>query len=253
MGVIDIKDLSFSYGNNVVFDNLSLSIKDGSFTTIIGNNNSGKTTLIKLLLGFEKSNGITILGKDLNTNKRYIRKNAGVIFSTPSVFFVFDTVRAELFFASNDEKYILKVVKDLKMEDLLMENPMKLSLNKQYLVALAICLISKFKIIILDDIFINSYVYSVLKKVNKQGVTIINFTTNTENIMYGNNVIVLDKKVVFTGTNKKLLNHLDVLNSLNMDVPFMLDLSEKLMFYGLVDKKYTNMEKLVNDIWKSAS
>lgn len=250
MGVIDIKGLSFSYGNNLIFDNLNLSIKENSFTTVLGNNKSGKTTLIKLLLGFDKANGITIFGKSLNDNKREIRKQIGVVFSNPSSFFVFNTVEEELSFVSNNEEDVLTVIKELSIENLLLKRPNELSLDKQYLTMLALCLVSNVKIIILDNIIMNNNIRKILKKINKKGITIINFTTNVEDVLYGNYTVILNKVILFSGSNRKLLNHLDVLKSLNMDVPFILDLSEKLMFYDLIDKKYTNMEKLVNDVWK---
>lgn len=261
MGIIDINALSFSYKDNNVFNNLNLTIKKGSFTTIIGNNKSGKTTLIKLLLGFEKSKGINIFEKPLNGNIRKVRNQIGTVFENPSVFFVFDTVQKEISFSmlhlnlSNEEKVnkILDIAKELEIEHLLDLNPITLSLEEQYLVALASCLVSDPKIIILDNVLskVNKNVLKVLKKFNKDGVTIVNFTTNPEEILLSSYSIFLNQgEVIFSGTNKKLLNHLDVFDTLKMDLPFILDLSEKLMFYNLIDKKYTNMEKLVDDIWK---
>ena len=45
MQAIEIKNLSFNYGNIKVFDNLNLSISKGSFVTIYGKNGSGKSVL----------------------------------------------------------------------------------------------------------------------------------------------------------------------------------------------------------------
>ena len=261
MGIVDINALSFNYRDNNIFNNLSLNVKEGSFTTIIGNNKAGKTTLIKLLLGFEKSNGIKIFEKPLNNNIRKVRKQIGTIFENPSVFFVFDTVEKEIAFAllnsnlSNEEKAnkILEIAKNLEIEHLLYLNPIRISLEEQYLVAFASCLASEPKIIIIDDILsrVNKNVLKILKQINKKGVTIINFTTNAEETLISSHIIFLNQgKVIFSGTKKKLLNHLDVFDTLKIDLPFIIDLSEKLMFYNLIDKKYTNMEKLVDDIWK---
>lgn len=47
--IIEIKNLSFSYNkDNNIFNNLSLDIKKGKITTILGKNGCGKSTLIKL-------------------------------------------------------------------------------------------------------------------------------------------------------------------------------------------------------------
>ncbi|MCI8589078.1 MAG: ATP-binding cassette domain-containing protein, partial [Bacilli bacterium] len=48
---VEINNLEFSYPGKDVFRGLSMTIEEGSFTTIVGNNQSGKTTLIKLICG----------------------------------------------------------------------------------------------------------------------------------------------------------------------------------------------------------
>ena len=49
--VIEIEDMSFAYGGVPVLDNITLRIKAEEFFGIIGPNASGKSTLLKLLLG----------------------------------------------------------------------------------------------------------------------------------------------------------------------------------------------------------
>jgi zinc transport system ATP-binding protein len=62
--VIEVKDLVFSYGNHVVLQNVSFTIRDRELVSIIGPNGSGKTTLLRLLLGLLRpdSGHISILG-----------------------------------------------------------------------------------------------------------------------------------------------------------------------------------------------
>jgi len=59
-----VEDVSFSYGNKPVLENVSLHIPKGEFVAIIGPNGGGKTTLLKLLLGLLKPDkgDIRILG-----------------------------------------------------------------------------------------------------------------------------------------------------------------------------------------------
>ena len=54
MSIISIKDLSFTYANDLVLDNISLDINDKDFLAIIGPNGGGKSTLLKLILGVNK-------------------------------------------------------------------------------------------------------------------------------------------------------------------------------------------------------
>lgn len=51
--MIDIKNVYFSYTGTkpYVLNNINLSIKDGTYTSVLGDNGSGKSTLIKLILG----------------------------------------------------------------------------------------------------------------------------------------------------------------------------------------------------------
>lgn len=52
--IIEVKDLDFFYGNNLIFSNVNFNIKNGDFVSLIGSNGSGKSTLLNLLLA-EKS------------------------------------------------------------------------------------------------------------------------------------------------------------------------------------------------------
>ena len=47
---IEIKNLSFSYENENILENLSMQVEKGKFALIIGENGAGKTTLIRLIL-----------------------------------------------------------------------------------------------------------------------------------------------------------------------------------------------------------
>ena len=82
--IIQIKDLFFSYEeNDEVLKNITLDIKKGSYTAIIGHNGSGKSTLAKLIIGLlpRQSGDIIVDGLLLNEeNLREIRKKIGVVF-----------------------------------------------------------------------------------------------------------------------------------------------------------------------------
>jgi len=52
--LIEVKDVSFSYEKTLVLQNVDFSAKQGEFIAIFGPNGGGKTTLLKLLLGFLK-------------------------------------------------------------------------------------------------------------------------------------------------------------------------------------------------------
>ena len=83
-GGIEINDLTFSYdeGSPVILDDISLKIRPGQYVAIVGRTGCGKSTLVRLLLGFEKPDrgGIYYDGKDINSiDLRSLRKHIGVV------------------------------------------------------------------------------------------------------------------------------------------------------------------------------
>ncbi|MCL2440161.1 MAG: metal ABC transporter ATP-binding protein [Treponema sp.] len=51
--IVSFESVSFSYGNVKILENASFHIHNGEFVAMVGANGSGKTTVLKLLLGFE--------------------------------------------------------------------------------------------------------------------------------------------------------------------------------------------------------
>ena len=62
--IVDVQDVSFSYGEHEVLSHINLSIHRGNYLGVVGGNGSGKTTLIKIILGLLKptSGNITLFG-----------------------------------------------------------------------------------------------------------------------------------------------------------------------------------------------
>ena len=75
--LIDIVNISKSYGDNLVLDDLNLYINENKFLTLLGPSGCGKTTLLRILGGFESPNVGQIIfeGKDITDlapNKRQL-------------------------------------------------------------------------------------------------------------------------------------------------------------------------------------
>jgi len=72
--VIEVKDLSFSYEETLVLENISVSIQAGEFVAIFGPNGGGKTTFLKLLMGFlkPKRGDVEILGNTPTATRKKI-------------------------------------------------------------------------------------------------------------------------------------------------------------------------------------
>ena len=68
--MIEIKNLSFSYGSNAVLENISLQLEEGRIYGLLGENGVGKTTLLTLLCGLKKTEQGTISIDGFNPYKR---------------------------------------------------------------------------------------------------------------------------------------------------------------------------------------
>ena len=90
-GNIEMNHISFRYDENApyVLDDLSLKIKAGEYVAIVGRTGCGKSTLIRLILGFEKPEKGTVFydQHDLSTiDPRSLRKHIGVVMQSGQLF-----------------------------------------------------------------------------------------------------------------------------------------------------------------------
>jgi zinc transport system ATP-binding protein len=69
--IIEVLDVSFSYGDQEVIKNINLSIHKGDYLGVVGSNGSGKTTLLRIILGLlsPKNGTIKLFGQDISVFK----------------------------------------------------------------------------------------------------------------------------------------------------------------------------------------
>lgn len=266
--ILVIKDLTFKYNDKTIFDQFNLTIKRGTWTTIIGPNGGGKSTLIKIIMGLLRADGYITIDNTLKTddNIKQIRKIIGVIFENPDNTFVAETVMDEMAFAlenleMNKEQIknkITEVSSYLNITDLLEKNPFQLSGGQKQLVALASILVLEPKILILDeainriDYLEREQILEILKKLNKEkGITIINITHDIEEALYGDDVILIDSgKIILKGAKELVFKEEKIFNKIGLELPFMASLSLNLMYYNLIDRMIFDMDELVKILWK---
>ena len=90
-GAIEVNNVSFRYkeGMPLILDDLSLKIKPGQYVAIVGETGCGKSTLMRILLGFEKpqKGAVYYNGKDLNTiDLKSLRRRIGVVMQNGKLF-----------------------------------------------------------------------------------------------------------------------------------------------------------------------
>ena len=91
----------------------------------------------------------------------------------------------------------------------------------------------------------------IFKAIFDKNLKYYNFTSDIEEVIYSNYLIVLSKDgVAIEGSVKSVLAEEKLLKRLGFSLPVIYDLSLQLKSYGLIDKPYVDMRKLVNDLWK---
>lgn len=165
--IIEIKDLRKSYGDNHVLDGFNMVLNEGENLVIMGKSGSGKSVMIKCLIGLEQpdSGSIIVMGKDITQLDREelddLRTEVGFLFQGSALYDSM-TVRENLEFPLRRHKKKFGVIKDttkLVMEAL--ENvglahtinlmPEELSGGMKRRIALARTLILQPKIILYDE------------------------------------------------------------------------------------------------------
>jgi len=261
--IIKVENLSY----NNIFKNFNLNIKDNSFISISGNNKCGKTTLIKILSGDIKTNNdVTIYDKYLNDYSiTELYKEIGTVISS-NIIFLLNTVKEELMYVLDNldldkeekKKRYKEIIKKLKLNKYQLENPNNLCINLKIKIELAKVLLTKPKIILLDDICYKmtkeetGEMLDFLKEYQKEECcTIIMTTSNLNETLYSDYLYILnDGNIALEGIPVEVLKEDNTLNKLGLNLPFMIDLSVKLMDYELIDKIELDMDVLVNKLWK---
>lgn len=90
----------------------------------------------------------------------------------------------------------------------------------------------------------------ILELLNKQNIHYINVTSNVEDALFGDYVIVYDEDMkVLEGNMEMVLKNEKILKKLGFGVPFVVDLSIQLMYYDILDRVYFDVDNLLGALW----
>lgn len=261
--IIKIKDLSFNFYDKIVFEDLTLDIYEGSFTTIIGKNGSGKTTFANLLAAIYKGEGyVNIDGYLLNNYFEYkIKRNISFCFDSS---LPFDTARDALAFPLEGLQYSKKEINILinktsqifKLEKILDEPLDKISTSDRCKIKIAAALIHNPKIIVIDDLLRSltnddkKLITQILKNYKKdKKLTILLITSDLEDTLLSDRIIVFHKgQIVKDGSPSEVYKD-DYLEKIGLELPFIVKLSHNLILYDLLDKVYFKVEEALDKLW----
>lgn len=268
MEKIRVEDLTFSYDKETnAVEHVSFTIDEGSYTTIIGHNGSGKSTIAKLLIGLlDKDQGhIYVDQEELTMDTLYdIRDKVGIVFQNPDNQFIGATVADDIAFGLENHQVetekmqpiIERFAQKVKMTDYMQSEPTKLSGGQKQRVAIAGVLAMSPQIIIFDESTsmldpqgkaeINELIQEIHKESN---ITIISITHDIEEVSKSDHVIVMDGgHVVMMGLPDDILRKEKELIDLQLDIPFTLKFTKAMRRHGVDMKDCTTMEKVVDEI-----
>ena len=186
MPAIEIRNINKNYGDLKALQNVSLSIGEGEFFGLLGPNGAGKTTLISIIAGLARadSGDVRILGHDVIDDFQAARKNLGVV-PQELVFDPFFTVRETLqlqsgyFGLNKNDDWIDEVMHNLDLSDKANVNMRALSGGMKRRVLVALALVHKPPVIVLDeptagvDVELRQTLWQFIGRLNQEKHTIV--------------------------------------------------------------------------------
>ena len=181
---IEVKDISKSFGQRTLFQNVSLSIDRGKTVGIVGTNGSGKSVLFKMLCGLEKPDkgSVSVCGKRLGTDGRDFPDNNGIFINAPGFIGIYSGFQNLKFLADIQGKIGEKEIRNA-MDKVGLDPDSKIktdnySLGMKQKLGLAQAIMEGQDILILDEPF-NALDYktyedvkSILRMLKAEGKTI---------------------------------------------------------------------------------
>jgi len=191
--IISIKNVSISYNNNAILENINLEINKGDFIYLIGETGSGKSSLLKALYkGIELNRGSIIVSEyDLEKIRKskiaYLRRELGIIFqdfqllSDRNIYKNLEFVLRSTGWKDKNEikNRISEVLNKVHLKKVEKKMPFELSGGEQQRVSIARSLLNNPKIILADEPTGNldpeksKSIIETLKEINLEGTTII--------------------------------------------------------------------------------
>ena len=204
--VIELKNVTKSFGDNVILKNFDFKVKKDEFLTILGPSGCGKTTILRLIGGFEEPDEGKILfnGEDI-TNKEAYERKINTVFQKYALFphmNVYKNIAFGLNIKKMDKNLIKEKVKEvLKLVNLSgFENREieSLSGGQQQRIAIARALVNEPEVLLLDeplgalDLKLRQAMQIELKRIQKSvGITFIYVTHDQEEALSMSDTVVV--------------------------------------------------------------
>ena len=257
--IIKLDGVSFGYADpeteqkTKIFDNLSLSIEEGSFVAVLGHNGSGKSTLSRLLNGMILPDEGTVTVDGLSTadeqNMLDIRRTVGLVFQNPDNQIVSTIVEEDVAFGPENlgverGEIISRVEKSLKAVGMLeyrRHATTKLSGGQKQRIAIAGILAMNPRCLVLDEATAmldprgRGEIISIAKRLNKeQGMTVVMITHYMDEAVDTDRCIVMESgKIILDGKPSEAFAKRDIIRKTGLTLPITCTLTEALSERGI--------------------
>lgn len=219
--VVKVDNLVKRYKELIALDHFSMEVKEGEILGLLGPNGCGKTTTMNCvlsLLSFDKGN-IEIFGKKMTPNAYDIKRKIGVVPQEVSVFENLTVLENIDYFCglyiedkNLRKQYVDEAIDFVGLKDYIKFYPKKLSGGLKRRLNIACGIAHKPKLIFLDEPTVavdaqsRNFILDGIKKLNKQGSTIIYTTHYLEEVeILCNRIIIMDKgRKIVSGTKEEL-------------------------------------------------
>ncbi len=247
MATVTLENVSYTYGRGTPFeikalDHVSLSVKSGSITGIIGHTGSGKSTMVQLLNGLEKPDEGRILldGKDIwenPKNMKQIRFRVGLVMQYPEYQLFEETIREDIAFGPRNmgldeaeiERRVMQAAALVGLSaEQLEKSPFDLSGGQKRRAAIAGVMAMRPEVLVLhepaaglDPRGRDAILQGISRYRAETGATVIIVSHSMEDMAtYCDDVIVMAKARVFlSGSRDAVFARADELFSVGLDVP----------------------------------
>ena len=272
--IITIENLIFEYTRGDesqpvrAIDNLNLEIERGSFTAIIGKNGSGKSTLAKNLNGLllPTEGVIYVDGFDTRDDDNIwnVRQTAGMVFQNPDNQLVSAIVEDDVAFGPENlgiepaeiRRRVDKALEDVNMGQFKKKAPHLLSGGQKQRIAIAGVVAMKPKCIIFDEPTAmldpkgRAEIMSIIEELHAEGITVILITHFMDEAVRADRVIIMHEgHILLDGTPQEVFEQEELIRSVNLDVPLMVEMGAKLRKAGIdVPRDIITEEKMVEFI-----
>ncbi len=242
---ISVENLAFQYPgvegapDVTVFENLNLTIEEGSFTAILGINGCGKSTLAKLFNAIlvPSSGKMKVCGLDTSDPDLLmkVRRNVGMVFQNPDNQIVANVVEEDVAFGPENlgiagpeiRRRVDQALKQVGMYQYREHAPHLLSGGQKQRIAIAGVIAMEPRCIVLDEPTAmldpkgRKDVIDTVKKLNKEkGITVILITHHMDEAAQAGRVVVLNKgKIAADGTPREVFSQVKLLHDIGLAAP----------------------------------